>query len=194
MCVSKKSYYSWLRIKDNKKQKPSLVYLKKRIEKLFDLNKEIYDSLRIQKALEKEGLYYSRSYIAVLMNELGLKSVLSSKFRVYTTDSNHPFAVAQNVLNRNFTSLQIGEKWVSNITYIKVANQWNYVTTILDLAYREIVAWVQARKKRNITDNHIFHSDRGVQYASSKMVDLLRLSTRTTQSISRKDLILRIKI
>ena len=202
MCVSKNSYYSWLRIKDNKKQKPSLVYLKKRIEKLFDLNKEIYGSLRIQKALEKEGLYYSRSYIAVLMNELGLKSVLSSKFRVCTTDSSHPFAVAQNVLNRNFTSLKIGEKWVSDITYIRVANQWNYVTTILDLADRKIVAWVlsdnmttentvysawvQARKKRNITDNHIFHSDRGVQYASSKMVDLLRLSNRTTQSMSRK--------
>mgnify|MGYP000102925449 CR=1 FL=1 len=202
MRVSKNSYYTWLRTKDIKKQKSALVYLKMRIKKLFHLNKEIYGSIRIQKALEKEGLYYSRSYVAILMKELGLKSVLSKKFRVSTTDSNHCFPIAQNVLNRDFTSLQIGEKWVSDITYIKVANQWNYVTTILDLADRKIVAWVLsddmttentvykawiiARKERNITDNHIFHSDRGGQYASNKMTSLLSYSSKITQSMSRK--------
>lgn len=202
MRVSKNSYYTWLRTKDTKKQKETLMYLKERIKNLFFLNREIYGSFRIQKALEKEELYYSRSYIAILMRELGLKSILSKKFKVNTTDSNHAFPIAQNVLNRNFTSLQIGEKWVSDITYIKVANQWNYVTTILDLADRKIVswvlsedmttentvykAWVLARKKRTITSNHIFHSDRGVQYASNKMVSLLNLSTKITQSMSRK--------
>ena len=46
------------------------------------------------------------------------------------------------MLNRNFTSLQIGKKWFSDITYIRIVNQWNYVTTILYLADRKIVAWV----------------------------------------------------
>jgi transposase InsO family protein len=202
MKVSKNGYYTWLRTKDSKQQKTSLLYLKVRIEKLFHLNKQIYGSLRIQKALKKEGLCYSRSYVAILMKELGLKSILSKKFRVSTTDSNHLFPVAQNVLDRNFMSLQIGEKWVSDITYIKVGNKWNYVTTILDLADRKIVswvlsddmttentvykAWILARKVRKITKNHIFHSDRGVQYASNKMVTLLNLSTKITQSMSRK--------
>ena len=136
------------------------------------------------------------------MKELGLKSILSKKFRVSTTDSNHQFPIADNVLDRNFTSLQIGEKWVSDITYIRINNTWCYVTTILDLADRRIVAWILsddmtlentvykawilARKRRDITDNHIFHSDRGVQYASNKMVKALRLSTKITQSMSRK--------
>jgi len=48
------------------------------------------------------------------MKELGLISVLSKKFRVWTTDSNHTFALADNVLNRDFTSTQLGEKWVSD--------------------------------------------------------------------------------
>jgi transposase InsO family protein len=202
MKVSRNAYYTWCRTSSIKKQKVSLLYLKMRIKKLFHQNKQIYGSLRIQKALEKETLYYSRSYIAILMKELGLKSILSKKFRISTTDSNHYFPIADNVLNRNFTSLQIGEKWVSDITYIKVANQWNYVTTILDLADRKIVAWVLsddmttentvykvwmlARKHRNITNNHIFHSDRGVQYASNKMSNILKLSTKITQSMSRK--------
>jgi len=47
-------------------------------------------------------------------------------------------------------------------------------------------AWILARKKRSITNNHIFHSDRGVQYASNKMVNALNLSTKITQSMSRK--------
>lgn len=202
MKVSKNAYYTWLRTNGCEKQKASLIYLKMRIKELFNENKQVYGSLRIQKALEKEGLFYSRSYVSILMKELGLKSVLSKKFRVSTTDSNHQFPIVDNVLDRDFKSLQIGEKWVSDITYIKVANKWSYVTTILDLADRRIVAWVLsddmttentvykawilARKKRNITNKHIFHSDRGVQYASNKIVNALRRSTKITQSMSRK--------
>jgi transposase len=57
------------------KKKASLIYLKMRIKELFNKNKQVYGSLRIQKALEKEGLFYSRSYVSILMKELGLKSV-----------------------------------------------------------------------------------------------------------------------
>jgi len=169
---------------------------------IFNESRQVYGSLRVQKSLEREGVFYSRSYIALLMKELGLKSILSKKFRVCTTDSNHLFPLAENVLNRDFTSVQLGEKWVSDITYIKVGSDWNYLTTILDLADRKIVSWVLtedmstentvhkawllARKYRTITCNHIFHSDRGVQYASNKMVNVLKSSNKITQSMSRK--------
>jgi len=202
MRVSKNSYYTWLRIGQYKCQKSAVLHLKLRIAAIFKDSKQIYGSLRIQKSLEREGLFYSRSYIALLMKELGLKSILSKKFRVCTTDSNHTFALADNVLDRDFTSTQLGEKWVSDITYIKVGNRWNYLTTVLDLADRKIVSWVltqdmsaentvlkawlQARKNRDITNNHIFHSDRGVQYASNKMTNILNSSKKITQSMSRK--------
>ena len=74
------------------------------------------------------------------MKEMGLKSVLKRKFMV-TTDSNHTFPIAENVLNRDFESLQIGEKWISDITYIRVNDNWNYLTTIIDLADRKVVSW-----------------------------------------------------
>lgn len=202
MRVSKNSYYTWLRIGQYKCQKSAVLHLKSRIATIFKDSKQIYGSLRIQKSLEREDIFYSRSYIALLMKELGLKSILSKKFRVCTTDSNHTFALADNVLNRDFTSTQLGEKWVSDITYIKVGNRWNYLTTVLDLADRKIVSWVltqdmsaentvlkawlQARKNRDITNNHIFHSDRGVQYASTKMTNILNSSKKITQSMSRK--------
>lgn len=202
MKVSKNAYYTWLRGHKKTKQKESLIYLKERIIAIYNQSNQIYGSQRIQKMLEREHLIYSRSYIALLMNELGIKSILSKPFKVTTTDSNHNFSIAENALNRGFYSEQLGEKWVSDITYIKVGDQWNYLTTILDLADRKIVAWtlsedmttentiykawILARKRREISVNHIFHSDRGVQYASNKMTNLLNLSSKITQSMSRK--------
>lgn len=202
MQVSKSSYYYWLKHKDLKKQKASLIHLKNRINQVFESSNKVYGSKRIQKALEREGLLYSVSYIALLMNRLGLKSVLNKKFKVTTTDSDHAYPVAENLLDRDFDSSHLGEKWVSDITYIKVAGQWNYLTIIMDLADRKILAWtlskdmttentiyktwIKAKSRRQITKNHIFHSDRGVQYASRKMKLIFNKNSTIKQSMSRK--------
>lgn len=201
MKVSKNAYYNWLKTKGTINMKESKVILKERISILFEENKQIYGSYRIQKMLEREHLFYSRSYIAILMKEMGLKSVLKRKF-VITTNSNHNHLISDNLLNRDFTSLKLGQKWVSDITYIRVGNDWNYLTTILDLADRKIVgwslsedmttentvlkAWLEARKSRSIITGFIFHSDRGVQYASKNTTNLLAFNKFAKQSMSRK--------
>ena len=46
--------------------------------------------------------------------------------------------------------------------------------------------WISARKNRNINFGFIFHSGRGVQYASNKMTNLFSLNMKITQSMSRK--------
>lgn len=199
--ISTNSFYKWRISRDLIKGKASTIELIARIKLLFKKNKMIYGSYRIQKSLEKEGFIYSRSYIAKLMRDNDLKSVLRKKY-VITTNSNHSYPIAENKLNRNFTSYQLGEKWVSDITYIRVNDDWNYLTTIMDLADRKIVgwhlsedmtventvykAWIKARSVRNICDDFIFHSDRGIQYASKKMTQILSFNTKITQSMSRK--------
>lgn len=201
MIVSKNAYYHWLKDKDSVLTETPKEYLKKRIKAIFEASREIYGSHRIQKKLEREELAYCRSYIGLLMKEMGLKSVLKRKF-VTTTDSNHAFPIAENVLNRDFDSLQIGEKWISDITYIRVNDNWNYLTTVIDLADRKVVswtlsedmtaentiikAWYLARNKRQIKDGFIFHSDRGVQYACNKITSLFSFNSKITQSMSRK--------
>lgn len=93
-----------------KRQDSSISLLKSRITAIFNQSKQIYDSLCIPKLLKHQGLIYSKSYIALIMKELSLRSVLSNKFRICTTDSNHTFALADNLLNKDFTSTQLGEK------------------------------------------------------------------------------------
>ena len=106
------------------------------------------------------------------------------------------------LIGRDFTSTILGEKWVSDITYIRVGQRWNYITTIIDLADRKIIAWtlsnnmsvegtvyktwVKATQNREITDNHIFHSDRGVQYACSKMQNIFDQNPKIRQNMSHK--------
>ena len=201
MKVSRNAFYHWFKGSTQSKKKTKVVMLMERIRSIFYESKEVYGSLRIQKQLDRENICFSRAYIGVLMRKMGLRSVLKRKF-VITTDSNHVFPIAENVLNRNFTSNILGEKWVSDITYIRVNDDWNYLTTIIDLADRKVVGWtlsedmtventvyqtwLVARKNRTISANHIFHSDRGVQYASNKIKTLLGQNTNISQSMSRK--------
>ena len=201
MRVSKNAYYHWVKTKDTAILETSKMKLKERIKVVFEESRQIYGSCRIQKKLEREGLIYSRSYVGLLMKEMGLKSVLKRKY-VVTTDSKHTLPIANNELNRDFTSLKSGKKWVSDITCIRVNDNWNYLTTIIDLADRKIVgwtlsedmttentimkAWLIARRNRTIIEGFIFHSDRGVQYASNKMFNLFYFNRKITQSMSRK--------
>lgn len=110
MRVSQNSYYTWLRTGQYKRQNSSISLLKSRITVIFNESKQIYDSLRIPKLLKRQVLIYSKSYIALIMKELGLRSVLSNKFKICTTDSNHTFTLADNLLNKDFTNKQLGEK------------------------------------------------------------------------------------
>lgn len=199
MRVSRNAYYHWLKTKDN--QNTKLIYLKERIRSIFQASHQIYGSIRVQKMLARENLVYSVSYISHLMRKLELKSVLKKKF-VVTTDSDHNNPIATNSLNREFNALEIGKKWISDITYIRVGDHWNYLTTIIDLADRKVVswvlstdmttentiykAWIKARNTRNIKEGFIFHSDRGVQYTSNKITTLFNENIKITQSMSRK--------
>ena len=49
-----------------------------------------------------------------------------------------------------------------------------------------IPAWEMAVSKRNITKPLIFHSDRGIQYASNEFRAILKINSLITQSMSRK--------
>jgi transposase InsO family protein len=51
------------------------------------------------------------------------------------------YAVAKNLLNRNFTPESTGKAWVSDLTYIKTTDGWLYLTVIIDLADRKVVGW-----------------------------------------------------
>jgi transposase InsO family protein len=135
------------------------------------------------------------------MKKANIKSIIRKKYRVQTTDSKYEYAIAENYLNRDFSAQRIGQKGVSDLTYIRTGEGWLYLTAILDLADRKVVgwalsdnmkaanttiaAWRMAIKNRPVKQNLLFHSDRGVQYASTDFREQLK-GMPILQSMSRK--------
>ena len=200
LMISRNSYYQWQR-NSNRIKGSKTTILKSKIIQIWQENRKVYGSYKITKMLAREGLNYHSSYISRLMQQMGIKSQAKRKY-VTTTDSNHDYKISPNILNRNFNVNKLGKVWVSDITYIRCKEKWVYLTTMLDLADRKIVgwslsedmtventvykAWIRARKNREISDDFIFHSDRGVQYAANKMTNIFKHNKRINQSMSRK--------
>lgn len=82
--------------------------------------------------LEDRGIFVSRPRVARLMKVMGIRSVISKKFKVCTTESDHPYAPSKNLLERDFTATQPGVKWVSDITYVRTQQGWLYLTVTME--------------------------------------------------------------
>lgn len=199
--LSKSGYYHW---KDRKPSARSIETkdITRDIKMVYGESRGRYGSPKITDELQERGWRVSRPRVARIMRSEGLKSVVCKKFRGTTTDSNHRFPVAENLLQRDFHASRPGIKWVSDITYIPTDQGWLYLTIILDLYDRKIVgwslstdmtthntvlaAWRMALINRPVEQCQLlFHSDQGVQYASHRFSDELK-SKRIIQSMSRK--------
>ena len=199
--VSKRAYYMWDDGKRQAKRDKDNQSLLTKIETVYHESFCSYGSPRIMKELRKQGVLVSRKRVAKLMRQEGIRSVYRLKY-VVTTDSKHAYPVAENILNRNFYPEETGKVWVSDITYIRVNQKWTYLTTIIDLADRKVIgwslsedmttkstvieAWNKARLHRSIKKGLVFHSDRGVQYASNSFRQIINPNKFITQSMSRK--------
>lgn len=171
------------------------------IRQVYEESKGRYGSPRIAAELQGKGIRASRPRVARAMKKMGLKSIVRKKYRVQTTDSKHRYQVSKNQLNRDFSAERIAQKWVSDLTYIKTAEGWVYLTVILDLADRSVVgwamsetmkaedtsvaAWKMALKHRPVKEPLLFHTDRGVQYACNEFRKQL-IDLPVTQSMSGK--------
>ena len=63
------------------------------------------------------------------------------KFKA-TTNSNHNYPVAENILNRNFNVGAPCTAWVTDITYVATDEGWLYLAAVMDLYSGKIVGWV----------------------------------------------------
>lgn len=198
--VSRRAYYGWLRHKPTERQ-IERDRLTRIIREIFFKSKRTYGSPRVYIKMKKMGYTISQNQVAAIMRKEGLRSVVKKK-HVATTDSKHNHPVAPNLLNQNFMVTEPGQVWVSDITYIRTYQGWLYLTVIIDLWDRKVVgwslsrslkakdtvipAWLMAVRNRPVIRDLIFHSDRGIQYASNEFRAQLDAYCLVKQSMSRK--------
>lgn len=197
--VSRSGYYEWTHRKPSKRSLETQL-IKDEVRLIYSWSKKRYGSPKITEELKAKGIKVSRPRVARIMQSEGIKSIVNRKYRVRTTESNHSLPIAPNILNRKFEVEEPGKVWVSDITYVPTGQNWLYLTVIMDLYDRKIIgwsisntmttestvvpAWKMAQKNRQ-GYGVLFHSDRGVQYASSLFRDHLK-KVNAIQSMSRK--------
>ena len=196
--VSRKSYYAWLRRPLSKRKKEN-AYLSERIRTVYNHSKLRYGSPRITAELREEGFSCSRNRVARLMRKQGITARTKRRFRV-TTNSNHNLPVAPNLVQMQFNPEKKNSLWTTDITYIRTGEGWLYLSVMLDLWSRTVISWNadrsmdenlvirtldKALRNRKPTGELILHSDRGSQYASKKLRQILK-ENNITQSMSSK--------
>ncbi len=196
--VSQSGYYSW-RNRPTSQRELSNEELAVKICMEFRKHRGRYGSPRITESLKRQGISCSRNRVARIMKKEGLVAKQKRRFRK-TTDSDHNFPVAPNILAGNFDCTEVNRIWVSDITYIWTLEGWLYVCAILDLCSKEVVGWsisenidsqlvlkafLRACERKNPMPGVIFHTDKGVQYACEAFREALR-EKKMLQSMSRK--------
>jgi transposase InsO family protein len=155
--------------------------LAQEIDQIHTRSRKTYGAPRIERELRKKGRCHGRSRVARLMKEKGLCARQKGRYRVQTTDSNHDEPIAPNRLAAAPKATAPNQLWVADITYIETKEGWLYLAAILDLYSRKIVGWAMseridtalvlnalamALRHRCPPAKLLFHTDRGVQYAS----------------------------
>ena len=198
--ISKSAFYARLHYLPSNRDNENRALLFE-IRRIHTQSKASYGSPRITIELKTVGFKVSRPRIARLMKQNGIRAVHARRF-VVTTDSKHSYPVVENKLDRNFYAERAGQKWVSDITYVRTTAGWLYLTIVLDIFDRKIIGWSQssdmtaqntsitawkmAVKNRPPSEHLIFHSDRGIQYACNDFVKLINSYKCVDRSMSRK--------
>ena len=141
---------------------------------------------------------YNRKRVRRIMQMLGIKSVIRKKKKKY--EKSQAEITAENLLSRDFYATKPNEKWATDVTEFKIvgSNQKLYLSAIIDLYDRSIVAYIISTRndndlvfrtyelaiRKNPGATPILHSDRGFQY-TSKVFQAKLKEANITQSMSR---------
>ena len=195
--ISTSGYYHFKK-RDVSNQSIKRKRIKQDIQKAYDDSYQIYGAPKITKILRKKGITVALRTVSKYMSEIGIKAHYRQKVSI-TTVSRDFTSRLKNVLNRQFNPSEPNSVWVSDITYIWSEQGFVYLTSIMDLYSRKILAWEltdslsvegvvacvnKAKHMRRSDKPVLLHSDRGVQYTSNDYTKAL--GTTIHPSYSRK--------
>ena len=176
--MTRQNYYKYR----NKTDKDYYDYLE--IKRVFEEGKELYGAIRIKKALVKDiGWIVNLKKIRRIMKKYGLKVRYHKVFKTNMNAKRIEENVKQNLLKRNFKADRPNQKWSTDITYLIYKGKRMYLSSIMDLNTRNIIAYKiskhidnklvidtlnEAIHKQKDVSGVILHSDQGFQYTSNE--------------------------
>ena len=193
--LARSTFYAW----DAARKMPDkYAKTKELIKQIYEQHQGRYGYRRIAFALHAHDIYLHPNTVRRLMVSLELKS--TQRIKRYRAYKGNVGVVAPDCLQRDFKAEAPNQKWVTDVTEVKVGDEKGYLSTVKDLCTREIVAYEQSSRptmdmvmsmmKKALTrlrpgETPILHSDQGWHY---QMPDFRKLLSdqNIVQSMSRK--------
>ncbi|MCW2984604.1 MAG: subunit of transposase [Conexibacter sp.] len=165
--------------------------LLEQIRAVYRANYEAYGSLRVWKALRRQGVEVGRGRVERLMAADGLIGA-KRRGRAWKTTVPDPAGCERpDLVNRQFTAARPDALWIADFTYLKSWEGVGFFSFVLDVYSRRVVGWQLASHMRTDlvldalkmalgTRRHgadlqlIHHSDRGSQYTSFDFTQALQ--------------------
>lgn len=192
--ISKRTYYKYRNAED----KDYYDYLI--VKEVFDESKGTYGYRRITEGVRiKYGVIFNHKKVLRIMKKYYLMPKYHKKLNktIYKRIESN---VMPNLLKRDFKATKPNQKWTTDITYLIYKDKRLYLSTILDLYDRKVVAYQiskfnnlnivldtlnEAIAKRKDVSGLILHSDQGFQYTSYEYKAICE-SNSITISMARK--------
>lgn len=138
--------------------------------------------------LKSRGFECGKNRVARIMRDISIKAKMARKYkpRSWTPKS---LIKKDNLLEDCNGPTKVNEIWVADFTYVKVGQDYMFLSTIMDLYTRKIIGQVTSKKRNSylvmktiklaLKANYgqapdIFHSDRGIEYANYLVADYLK--------------------
>lgn len=168
--VNRNTYYY-----EARQQSPD-TELEDQICEIFHQSRDNYGTRKIKKSLESNRKQVSRRRIGRVMKKQGLVSKYTiATYKLQSTRCNE--SNIANIVDRSFDNQPFRRVVVSDLTYVRVGNCWNYICTLVDLFNREIIGYSAGVRKTpelvqeafasvegSLSDIQIFHTDRGNEF------------------------------
>jgi transposase InsO family protein len=162
-------------------------------------SKERYGAPKIHQTLLNQGIRISLKRVQRLMKKANIRSITYKKFRPYEKKAS--VEARTNLLERDFSTSGLNQKWVTDITYIHTTQDgWCYLASVMDLHSRKIIGYSfstrmttdivmkalnNAYQSQRIHSGLVIHSDLGTQYTSAEVEQYLQ-SKNIQHSFSQK--------
>lgn len=176
--ITRQNYYKYR----NNTDKDYYDYLE--IKRVFEEGKELYGARRIKKALLRDtGRIINLKKVRRIMKKYNIKVKYHKVFQKNFNKERLEENVMPNLLKRNFYADKPNQKWSTDITYIIYNGKRAYLSSIMDLHTRNIIAYKiskrmdnklvmdtlnEAIRKQKDVFGVILHSDQGFQYTSNE--------------------------
>jgi putative transposase len=193
--IPRSTYYYWVKQMDRPDKYREV---KELIKQIFEEHQGRYGYRRIALELRNKGYIINHKTVRRLMNDLGLKCLV--RMKKYRSYRGKVGKTAPNILQRDFHASKPNEKWVTDVTEFHLHGEKIYLSPILDLYNREVIAFNleqrpvyslvskmlnQGFERLNEGDTPILHSDQGWHYQMEQYQSALK-EHGIIQSMSRK--------